>query len=137
MVNFGENQNTKSLMKNIALLLLVSVFVFSCKNDKKEEQTENTTETTQTEMEKNLSKYVNVKLTADLSKLTEKERQMIPILIEAADKMNDLFWYESYGDKTELLNSISDEDTKKYVTINYGPWDRLDGNKSFVRRDWR
>ncbi len=46
--------------------------------------------------------------------------------------MNELFWYEAYGDKDELLNSISDADTKKYVIINYGPWDRLNGNKPFV-----
>ena len=120
-------------MKKLALLLLVTVFVFSCKEEKKEEiQNEDTAEITQNSMKKNLSKYVNVKLTADVSKLTEKERQMIPILIKAADIMNDLFWYESYGDKTELLNSISDEATKTYVNINYGPWDRLDGNASFV-----
>src|SRR5690606_24371735 len=75
---------------------------------------------------------VNVTLTADLSGLTENERKMIPLLIQAADKMNDLFWYEAYGDKNALLNSISDADTKTYSIINYGPWDRLDGNKPFV-----
>jgi hypothetical protein len=83
-------------------------------------------------MQKNLGKYVNVKLTSDLSDLSENEIKMLPILIEAADKMNDLFWYEAYGDKDELLNSISDEDTRKFVEINYGPWDRLNGNKPFV-----
>ena len=83
-------------------------------------------------MQKNLSKYVSVKLTSDLSKLSDNERKMIPVLIKAANKMNDLFWYESYGDKAELLNSISDADTKTYVKINYGPWDRLDGDKVFL-----
>ncbi len=103
---------------------------FSCKEEKKEKPTEE--KASQTEMQKNLSKYVTVELTADVGKLTENERKMLPILIRAADKMNDLFWYEAYGDKNELLNSITDEDTKKFTIINYGPWDRLDGNKSFV-----
>ncbi|OUR92692.1 Zn-dependent hydrolase [Flavobacteriales bacterium 34_180_T64] len=120
-------------MKKLALLLMIAAFMFSCKEEKKEvTQEEETKEIAQNSMEKNLSKYVDVKLTADVSKLTDNERKMIPILIKAANIMNDLFWYESYGDKTELLNSISDEDTKAYVTINYGPWDRLDGNTSFV-----
>lgn len=117
-------------MKKIIALLSVLVIVTSCKEEKKEEVV--TEEQEMTPMEKNLSKYVSFELTADVSKLTEKERQMLPLLIQAADKMNDLFWYESYGDKDALLNSISDEDTKTYVKINYGPWDRLDGNSSFV-----
>ncbi len=117
-------------MKKIIVLLIVTVFTFSCKQEKKEE-TQNK-EIPQTKMQKNLSKYVNVKLTTDLSKLTDNERKMIPVLIKAADIMNDLFWYESYGDKTALLNSVSDADTKTFVKINYGPWDRLDGNAPFV-----
>lgn len=117
-------------MKKILVCSLVTLLAFSCKDEKKEVPM--TEEVTQTQMQKDLSKYVTVELTADLSKLTDNERNMLPILIKAADKMNDLFWYEAYGDKNELLNSISDEDTKQFVLINYGPWDRLDGNKSFV-----
>lgn len=117
-------------MKKIFVLLLLSILAFSCKV-KKEETT--TKETALTEMQQNLSKYVSVKLTADISKLTENERKMIPLLIKAADKMNDLFWYEAYGDKNELLNSITDPDTKAFVIINYGPWERLNGNAPFVK----
>ncbi len=110
-------------------LLLITVVLLSCKP--KDESRNPTTQIT-SEMKNNLNKYVSVKLTADVSKLTENERQMLPLLINAADKMNDLFWYESYGDKEALLNSISDADTKRFVEINYGPWDRLNGNKSFM-----
>ena len=109
-------------MKKIMALLLVSIVAFSCKEEKKEEPV--TEEIAQTEMQQNLSKYVTVKLTADVSKLTGNDRKMIPILIKAADKMNDLFWVEAYGDKNELLNSITDADTKAFVNINYGPWDQ-------------
>ncbi|WP_299227131.1 Zn-dependent hydrolase [uncultured Psychroserpens sp.] len=117
-------------MKKIAAILLLLVIVTSCKVDK--EVNVVTEDSKMTKMEKNLSKYVSFKLTSDVSKLSEKERQMLPLLIKAADKMNDLFWYEAYGDKDELLASISDEATKKFVKINYGPWDRLDGNSPFV-----
>ena len=117
-------------MKKILVLLLITLILFSCKQEDK--KTNKISETELTTMQKNLGKYVTVKLTSDLSSLTEKEREMLPILIKAADKMNHLFWYEAYGNKEELLNSISDEDTKKFVEINYGPWDRLEGNKPFV-----
>ena len=114
-----------------AIYLLVFACVFSCKDEQKEAVTTET-ETSKTKMQTNLDKYVNVKLTADLSVLTENEKQMLPILISAANKMNDLFWYESYGDCDALLDGVKDEDTKKYIKINYGPWDRLDNNKPFL-----
>lgn len=130
MTNFETIKiNSLNFMKNILAMLSLMVIVSSCKEDKKEVVSE---KPTQTEMQKNLGKYVSVKLTSDVNKLSEKEQQMLPLLIKAAEKMNDLFWYEAYGDKTELLNSIEDEDTKTFVKINYGPWDRLDGNKPFV-----
>lgn len=130
MTNFETIKiNSLNFMKNILAMLSLMVIVSSCKEDKKEVVSE---EPTQTEMQKNLGKYVSVKLSSDVKKLSEKEQQMLPLLIKAAEKMNDLFWYEAYGDKTELLNSIEDEDTKTFVKINYGPWDRLDGNKPFV-----
>ena len=121
-------------MKNLFLILVISVLSLSCKDNKTSDglPINENEETSQTTMQKNLSKYVNVKLTADLNVLTENERKMLPILIQAANKMNDLFWYESYGNKTELLNSITDEDSKTFVKINYGPWDRLNGNASFI-----
>lgn len=120
-------------MKKIALLIILTV-LFSCKEDKEARKPKKqvTVEENMTAMQKNLNKYVSFKLTSDVSVLSENERKMLPILIKAAEKMNALFWYDAYGDKNELLSGISDEDTKKFVEINYGPWDRLDGNSSFV-----
>ena len=79
-----------------------------------------------------LDKYTAVRLTADLSGLTSNERQMIPLLIEAAEAMDEIFWMQAYGDRDELLASISDEGLRRFAEINYGPWDRLDGNAPFV-----
>ncbi len=45
---------------------------------------------------------------------------MLPVLIDAVERMNSLFWYEAYGDRNALLSEIKDEDTKRYVKINYG-----------------
>lgn len=79
-----------------------------------------------------ISIYETVKLTADLSKLKPYERQMLPLLIEAAQIMDGLFWKQAYGDKDALLKSIKNATTRKFAEINYGPWDRLNDDKPFV-----
>ncbi|QEC50996.1 peptidase M49-like protein [Anseongella ginsenosidimutans] len=83
-------------------------------------------------MQEKLEQYVSVRLTADLSGLSGNQREMIPLLIEAAKVMDSLFWREAYGDPDSLLNSLEDEATREYVRINYGPWDRLDNNAPFI-----
>ncbi len=79
-----------------------------------------------------VAKYTPFTLTADLSNLSDAERRMIPILIEAADIMDRLFWQEAYGDPDELLEDIEDASLRRFVEINYGPWDRLDDNRPFI-----
>lgn len=91
-------------------------------------------ETTQTPspMEEKLAKYVKVPLTTDLSVLTAEERQMLPLLFDAAAIMDELFWLQAFGDKHSLLDTISDTAALQFAMINYGPWDRLDGQKPFL-----
>lgn len=77
--------------------------------------------------------YAEFTLTADLSGLTERQRRMIPILIEAADIMDDLFWRQAYGDDYRAwLDTIEDADARRFAEFNYGPWDRLDDNRPFL-----
>jgi hypothetical protein len=82
--------------------------------------------------DKLLTKYTPFTLEADVSQLAEHNQKMLPILIEAANIMNGLFWYEAYGDKNSLMDSVDNVQLKQFVDINYGPWDRLDGNESFI-----
>jgi hypothetical protein len=116
------------------IVLIALIILVSCKEDKEARKPikQVTVENNSTEMSRNLNKYVSFKLTSDTSILSENEQKMLPILIKAADKMNELFWFEAYGDKRELLSKIEDEETKKFVEINYGPWDRIAGNSPFV-----
>jgi hypothetical protein len=83
-------------------------------------------------IENRLAKYTTVRLTTELNVLTENERAMLPLLIDAASAMDDIFWMEAYGDKAALLNSIKSSIVQQYARINYGPWDRLEGNEPFV-----
>ena len=125
-------------MKKVFLLSFVFLALFSC--TKKQVETKKNAsvkpkETTQenNEIKQKIKLYAKVKLTTDVSKLSEKEKKMIPLLIKAVKVMDDLFWYETYGDKDELFNKITDSYTKTFAEINYGPWDRLEDNKPFVK----
>ena len=84
-------------------------------------------------VETKLAGYASVTLTTDVSKLSNKEKQMLPLLIQAAKLMDDLFWQQAYGNKDSLLASIKDDKTKRFVQINYGPWDRLNNDTPFVK----
>ena len=84
------------------------------------------------DIDQRLAKYTTVQLTADLEVLSDGQRQMLPLLIEAAQAMDEAFWRQAYGDKAALLASIPDEKVRRYVEINYGPWDRLANNEPFV-----
>jgi len=79
-----------------------------------------------------LATYASVKLSADISHLSDKEKQILPLLFEAAQLMDDIYWQQSLGNKDAFLARISDEATRKFAEINYGPWDRLNGNNSFI-----
>lgn len=121
-------------MKKIVVPFLLIAFAFSCAQAPKEESKETSEPVIaeKSDIDKRLEKYVNVKLTTDMTRLSENQKKMIPLLIEAAKEMDAAFWKEAYGDKESLLSSISDEKIRKYAEINYGPWDRLDGNKAFM-----
>ena len=86
----------------------------------------------QPKIEEKLAQYTPVRLTADLSRLSERERRMIPLLIEAAEEMDTIFWQQVYPARDSLLAALRDSATRKYVLLNYGPWDRLDDNAAFV-----
>ncbi len=83
-------------------------------------------------LERGLAGYTTVRLTLPLDSLSDHERQMIPLLMQAAEEMDTIYWAQAYGNRDSLLNSLTDADAKRYVTINYGPWDRLDDNRPFL-----
>ncbi|WP_345270128.1 dipeptidyl-peptidase 3 family protein [Nibrella viscosa] len=125
-------------MKTSLLLIpacMAAAGLFSCNGPaghSSGSQTAATSDSTQQYIEERLAGYAPVRLTADLSALTEKERQMIPLLIQAAQIMDDLYWQQCYGKKDSLLNALTNDKTKAFVRINYGPWDKLNEDKPFL-----
>lgn len=116
-------------MNKLTLLLIFTIVFIQCNSPQSESED---TDVELSSMEKKVAIYKEVKLISDLSVLSENERQMIPLMIDAAKIMDDLFWFEAYGEKEDFLNTLGDAATKKYARINYGPWDRLDDNTPFV-----
>ncbi|UAA38030.1 Zn-dependent hydrolase [Paraneptunicella aestuarii] len=85
------------------------------------------------EFKSRLDIYRPVELTSDISKLSDNQKAMLAILIDASEIMDDLFWKQSYGkDYQDMLNKIADPETRKFTVINYGPWDRLQGDEAFL-----
>ena len=110
-------------MRITALIITMFLFSMGCEQQKKQPEQKPAYE---------MIDYIDVELNADLSHLSEDQRKMLSILIEAAKIMDELFWKETYGDREALLNSIDDEKLKEYAVVNYGPWDRLNGDIPFI-----
>lgn len=83
-------------------------------------------------VQRKVDAFAEVSLTASIDHLTEKEKQMLPILFRAAQIMDDLFWRESFGNKDSLLSSLPNDAYRAFAEINYGPWERLNGNEPFI-----
>ena len=112
-------------MRKLFLFLSLGIFLFSCKEAKKE--------TKPSPYQSLADQYAEFPLTTDLNQLTENEKKMLPLLIEVADIMEDIFWQNAYGDKSTLMAQFAqDSAALKYLSINYGPWDRLNDNKPFI-----
>ena len=124
---FGHQKKIKMSIKTLTIALLSGMIMFySCKNqDKMKSETSN-------DLSMKLKDFATFRLTTDISQLSAKEKEMIPILIEAAQIMDEIFWMEAYGDKNELLSELTAEEEKEFVMVNYGPWERLNDNQPFI-----
>ena len=115
-------------MKKILAVIVVVAAIFGCNPTSKKTETiqENNT------MKQKAEEFASFKLTTDLSVLTEKEKQMLPLLFDAAKIMEEIYWVEAFGDKESLFSADMDEYTRKFLKINYGPWERLNNNEPFL-----
>ena len=110
-------------------ILVVAVVVVSCAEEAPPEAIATAFEKVEVRPEI----YADFTLTADLSHLSDEQRQMIALLIDASQIMDGLFWRQSFGDDYEAwLDSIADDRTRRFAELNYGPWDALDDDKPFM-----
>jgi hypothetical protein len=109
----------------VTLILGLAICFSACKN--KTEMIE------KSEMQKKVEEFAYVDLNAPdlIALLSEKEKQLIPIFIQIAEIMDQLFWLQTFGDKS-ILDTITCSFMADFVAINYGPWERLKENQPFV-----
>lgn len=85
------------------------------------------------EAEKRADIYTDYTLTSDLSHLSENQKVMIGLLIDASKIMDDLYWLQALGTKDKWADFQGNAKAQEFFMKNYGPWDRLDGDKAFLK----
>ena len=120
---------TASILVRIAYVLALATLVASCGAKAPPEATAPTASMAVPRPEI----YADFALTADLSNLSDDQREMIKVLIEASEIMDDLYWRQAYGDDYEAwLASIGIDEARRFAELNYGPWDRLADEAPFI-----
>lgn len=79
-----------------------------------------------------LSTYKKVSLTTDISKFSVEEREGIRLLMKAAEMMDMAFSMQACAPMI-LADTVTNPVVVEFKRINYGPWDRLDDNKPFIK----
>ena len=90
------------------------------------------------ELAKKIARFAPTTLTADVSKLTPKDRQALDKIIAAAKLLDPLFLRQVWGGNAALEKKLMADKTPAgrerlhYFYINDGPWSRLDNNEPFI-----
>lgn len=78
------------------------------------------------------AEFAEVDLTADISGLSDNQKEMLRLLFKVASIMEDIYWDQVFPDRDAALASMVNEDMARFFKINYGPWERLNGNLPFL-----
>ena len=95
------------------MIVVIALLMFSCSSTSNKD----TKMTVSQEIKKKSDEFVSFKLTTDLNVLTEKEKMMLPLLLEAAKLMEEIYWVEAFGNKDELCEKDWDEYTRKFIQL--------------------
>ncbi len=85
-----------------------------------------------------LAHFTLVVLTVDRSSLDENQLKVIKLLVKAAAEIDQIFWQQTYTKASAIKNELAksnnplDQAYLHLLTINYGPFDRLDGDHPFI-----
>ena len=90
------------------------------------------------ELARKIARFAPTTLTADVSKLTAKDRQALDKIIEAAKLLDPLFLRQVWTGNAALEKKLQADKTAvgrqrlHYFYINDGPWSRLDNKEPFI-----
>ncbi len=122
------------MKKIIVGMLILSFFLSFCTNQKKEMNP--TTDISK--IRKRIKEFAPIEIKPDLSNLTESEKKVVQLLIEAGKIADEIFWKQtspdaiSFRDSLMKLNTPEAKDILTLVNIFYGPYDLIENGKRFV-----
>ena len=103
-------------MKKLTIMLVFALAVLalpSCRDGR-------------TKAERLLENYAEVTLPApDLSGITDNGKEVLNLYRFAADQADAIYWEQVYGQKA-LFSALPVAD-REFAYVNYGPWNRIDG----------
>lgn len=84
-----------------------------------------------------IKKFAPVKIRVDGGLLNERQRMLVDELVMASRYMDRIFMRQVYGGNSEIESRLAkskgkDKAIYDYFEINFGPFDRLNHNESFV-----
>lgn len=85
-----------------------------------------------------LEKYAPVEIGADDSHLSDGDRQALVKLVQASQVMDEIFLRQVYHRNVAIREALHDmtppggEVLRDYFRINFGPFDRRDGDRPFI-----
>lgn len=107
------------MKKTILACALLSLTIVACETERK------------SAVQRKSDEYALVKVaTPDLSGISDNGKEVLNLYKFAADQADSIYWLQAFGEKS-LMTSLEDKDLREYAMINYGPWDRVDG-QAFV-----
>lgn len=121
-----------------ALGLVLFAALPGCKPARKQEAQAMSAAAKLPDIKARLAKFAPTELTYDAARLGAEDRQVLQKLVEAARPIDDIFWRQAYPQGLELKSALErstapeDKDYLRFLLINFGPFDRQDGNKPFL-----
>jgi hypothetical protein len=88
-----------------------------------------------------LAQFAPTEITFDENLLNDEQKQVLEKLVMAAKAIDKIFWKQASHVGLEVLQDFENadhpaaKDFLRYLTINFGPFDRLDENKPFIGTD--
>ncbi len=121
-------------MRKLAIGLSLGFFALVTTSCTSSVQQQNVTQNeVDMELQQKVDAFALVPLKSNIEHLTESERAVLGLFFDAATIMDDIFWEEAYGAKDAFLASLPNDTYRDFARINYGPWERLNGNEPFVQ----
>ena len=103
-----------NLKETLILGSITLIFISSCSNNS-DKQISKDNDSLKAYVAERLPIYAKVRLTTDIKRLSENERKVLPLLIRAAEIMDQLFWLQTYPERDSLLSAVEDEKTENLL----------------------